>query len=139
MQVTWPDTGGVTGQFELPITDERFDAITRRFHRDLEGASLAPRDSEQVFTQNGQTFLDGQNLLEALRSSANRPLTIERPLDRPVVRLGRLRLELGQLRRGIAAGEVVERVVTGLLVRRSGSWGSRATCTWWCGVWAPTW
>ncbi|MDL2343777.1 permease prefix domain 1-containing protein [Deinococcus sp. MIMF12] len=121
LRVAWSDSGGVTGRFEVPITDARFDAFTRRFHRDLEGASLAPRDSEQVFTRDGQTFLDGQGLLEALRSSTTRPLTIERPLDGPVVQVGRPRLAVGQPGRGIAAGDLVERTVTGLLVHGYGA------------------
>lgn len=115
LQVTWPDTGGVTGRFELPISDERFDAFMRRSSRDLPGKSLLPQQSEQVFTRDGQTFLEGQGLLEALRSSTNRLLTIERPLDGPVVQVGRLRLAVGQPGWGIAVGEVVERAAEGLL------------------------
>ncbi|WP_104992231.1 permease prefix domain 1-containing protein [Deinococcus sp. NW-56] len=115
LEVTWLDTGGVTGRFELPISDARFDAFMQRLHRDLPGKSLLPQQSEQVFTRDGQTFLEGEGLLEALRSSTNRLLTIERPLDGPVVQVGRLRLELGQPGRGIAAEELVERAAEGLL------------------------
>lgn len=120
LRVTWPDAEGVTSQVEIPITDERFDAFIRGVRRGGAPATLT-RDSEQVFQRRGTTFIDGQTLLYALRETANRPVTIERPLDGPVVRVGRLTLKLGEPGQGIAAGEVVQQEVNRLLVKGYGA------------------
>lgn len=120
LRVTWLDGERVTGQVELPITDERSDAFIRGVRRSGAPAELT-LDSEQVFRRWGTTFVDGQRILDALRETANRPVTIERPLDGPVVRVGRLTLKLGEPGQGIVAGDIVQQGVNRLLVEEYGA------------------
>ncbi|MFC5849374.1 permease prefix domain 1-containing protein [Deinococcus petrolearius] len=110
LTVSWEDTPGRQGQFFLPADDGLEDRSSRQ--------RAANFPDETVIRRGGKTFLSSELLFGAIFESSTLPLRIERPLDAPVVHIGRLRLEFGQPGQGGSVGWLVENAVTRLLTQQ---------------------
>ncbi|GGR98898.1 permease prefix domain 1-containing protein [Deinococcus sedimenti] len=111
LQVRWTEPGRSTGRFEIPLTAEWVDALQRHMDEASARAGWPERPAplnENVFQRNQDTFLMGSQTLDALLRSSTEPVRIERPLDGPLLHVGRLRLELGRPGQGVSVGSIIE-------------------------------
>lgn len=122
LRVSWNEPDGRPGSFDLLLTNRRGEAFMAWMRRrdGAQGSPLWNRPDETIIKRDGRTFLDGDFMTEMLRQSLNLPLRIARPLDAPILHLGRLRLELGQPGQGSHLSRLMEAATVRVLAQQYG-------------------
>ncbi|WP_221090294.1 permease prefix domain 1-containing protein [Deinococcus aquaedulcis] len=102
--VRWMEATGEAGRVEFPRTNRVLDIMIEQANRNGR-PDFWPGP---VLERGGERLLSSDILLSSVWSTLNQPLTVERPFDGPVLRLGRLRLELAQPGEGVSVLPMVE-------------------------------
>lgn len=105
----WQDAKGEHRSFTVQVSRrevqhelDQYEALRSQGQRTL--TALPQND---VLMRKGQVFLNGETLIASIQRTSSATVTLEHPLDSPVLSVGDLRFKLGEPGQGVSAQNLI--------------------------------